>query len=161
MNYKIFVAAFVLAASTGCRRGEDAASVKQAIEAQDKIFEQSFNSMDVTGIMSVYWESPDLIAMYPDSNYRGYDDVKQSWWDMFNTVSVNKFKFVEHHIDVHDDFAYEWGTFNFTFQPKGGPVAGGPGRYLQIWKKINKKWVIVADHASSTIRSITRGDLTK
>jgi ketosteroid isomerase-like protein len=145
----------------GCRRHENPASVKKAIEAQDKIFEQAFNSMNVSGVMSVYWESPDLVAMYPDGNYRGYDDVKQSWWDLFNKVEVKKFEVTESHIEIDNDVAYEWGMFNFTFQPKGGTVIGGPGRYLEVWKKINNKWVIVADHASLPVPPPTQVPETK
>ena len=145
----IIIFSFLSLLCVGCKRHEDPAVVEKAIESQDKTFERAFNSMNVSGVMSVYWESPDLVAMYPDNNYRGYDDVKQSWWDLFNKVEVKKFEFTESHIEVNGDIAYEWGMFNFMFQPKDGPVTGGPGRYLEIWKKVNKKWVIIVDHASS------------
>jgi ketosteroid isomerase-like protein len=153
MNWSKWFVVFVIVSIVGCRRHDDPAEAKRAVEAQDKVFEDAFNKMNVTGIMSVYWESPDLIAMYPDGTFRGYDDVKQSWWDFFNNVEVRKFRITESHIEVSGDFAYDWGLFIFEFQPKSGPLMSGTGRFLETWKHIGKHWVIVADHASSPMRS--------
>ncbi len=142
----IFV--ILLLCNLNCRKSGDVEKTTQALQEQDKVFEDSFNRMNVSGVMSVYWESPDLIAMYPSGNYRGYDDVKQSWWDLFNHVDVKKFQITESHIDVEGDLAYEWGIFNLAFQPRSGPFTEGPGRYLQVWKNVGKKWLIIANHAS-------------
>ncbi len=132
----------------GCRSGGSVEEATRAIQAQDKVFEDSFNRMNVTGVMSVYWQSPDLIAMYPAGNFRGYDDVKQYWWDSFNAMEVKSFHFTESHISVAEGLAYEWGMFSFDFRPRTGPAMAGIGRYLEVWKRIDKTWLIVADHAS-------------
>jgi len=151
MHWSKWFFSFVLIWIIGCR-SNDPAEAKREIEAQDKVFEEAFNKKNVTVLLSVYWDSPELIAMYPDGNYRGYDDVKQSWWDFFNSVEVRKFQFTESHIEVSGDFAYDWGLFNFEFQPRSGALMSGTGRYLEVWRHIGKKWVIVADHASSPMR---------
>jgi len=138
----------ILIASCGKRETPD--TIKQAIKEQDSLFVDAFNSETISDIMKTYWNGPELVAMYPDSNYRGADNVKQFWWDLFAKNDVKKFEITESHIEVPDngELAYEWGMFNFNFQPKGGPEVHSSGRYTAIWKKQNNKWVIIVDHAS-------------
>jgi len=139
--------ALVVLLACACRSSNDQ-SAREAIAAQDKVFEQGVNGMNVNMVMSVYWGSPDLVAYYPGGNLQGYDNVKQWWWDFFNKGDIRKFEVTASHCEVAGDMAYEWGTFTMIFQPKNGAGAGGPGRYLEVWKYIGKSWVIVADHAS-------------
>ena len=134
----------------GCTKHETPDTIKQAIKEQDSLFVDAFNRETISDIMKVYWNGPELVAMYPDGNYLGTDNVKQAWWDLFAKNDVKKFEITESHTEVADneESAYEWGMFNFNFQPKGGPEIHSPGRYTAIWKKQNNKWVIIVDHAS-------------
>jgi ketosteroid isomerase-like protein len=137
--------AFIVA---GCGRPKDPAAVKAALEEMDKNFVKAFNEEDVEGIMASYWNSPNLVIMYPEADYMGYDAVKESWRKLFDAVDVKKFEVVKHNIEVGDHMAYDWGMWNYTFQPKGGPEMTISGRYLQVWAEKDGKWVAVADHAS-------------
>lgn len=148
MKYLISCLLFVSLVLIGCERHEDPAKVKQALEAMGKKFVEAFNNKDVDSIMASYWKSPDLVIMYPDGDYRGYDAVKASWEKTFREVDVKKFEVKEHNIEVGHHMAYEWGMWDYTFQPKGGPEMSVTGRYLQVWAEKDGKWVVVADHAS-------------
>jgi ketosteroid isomerase-like protein len=138
------VAVFV----AGCERHEDPEKVRSAIEAMDKEFVAAFNNEDLDGIMKHYWNSPQLVTMYPDGDYVGYDALKANWQKTFDEVEVKKFEVPQHNIEVGHHMAYDWGTWNYTFQPVGGPEMNISGRYLQVWAEKDGKWVIVADHAS-------------
>jgi len=146
--WMIFCCMYLLIA--GCGKRETPETIKQAIKEQDSLFADAFNRETISDIMKTYWNGPELVAMYPDSNYRGADNVKQFWWDLFAKNDVKKFEITETHVEVPDngELAYEWGMFNFNFQPKGGAEVHSSGRYTAVWKKQNNKWVIIVDHAS-------------
>ena len=138
----------VMVGIIGCERHEDPAKIKSAIEAMDKEFVTAFNKMDVDGLMANYWNSPNLAVMFPDTNYMGYDALKESWTKLFEAVDVKKFEVTQHTVEVGHHMAYDYGMWDYTFQPKGGPEMSMSGRYLQVWAEKDGKWVVVADHAS-------------
>jgi ketosteroid isomerase-like protein len=132
-----------------CEQKQDPAAVRSAIEKMDAQFAEAFNKKDVDGVMASYWNSPNLIVMYPESTYHGFDAVKAYSQMTFQNVDVKKFAFTETHIEVGEHTAYDWGFWTYVFQPKGGPeVSINNGRYLQVWAHKDGKWVVVADQAS-------------
>jgi len=151
MIRSVIATLFSVMVFAGCQPMENPAVVKNAIEEQNKIFVDAFNKEDVAGVMSVYWNSPELVAYYPDGNYKGYESVKRSWESFFQSIEMKKFEVTEDHVVVGRDFAYEYGTFELVFQVPGGPVVEAPGRYLEIWEKKEGKWVLIVDHASSPL----------
>lgn len=140
------VLAFMVAS---CEQKEDTTAAKSAIERMDAQFAEAFNKEDVDGVTGSYWNSPDLIVMYPESTYHGFDAVKAYWQMTFQNVDVKKFAFTETHVEVGEHMAYDWGFWTYVFQPKGGPeITINNGRYLQVWAHKDGQWVVVADHAS-------------
>jgi ketosteroid isomerase-like protein len=152
MKQTILVLFFLLFIVVGCEQKEDPGAVKSVIEKTDAQFAEAFNKKDVEGVMAPYWNSPELIAFYPDTTIRGYDALRDSWQKTFDMVDVKKFEITESHIEVGQHMAYEWGFWTYVFQPKGGPeIAINNGRYLQVWAHKDGKWVIVADHGSAPV----------
>lgn len=133
----------------GCKKHEDPAKVKASIEEMNRKFVQAFNNKNLDGIMASYWNSPELISLYPDGEYRGYDATKASWKKTFDSAGVKSFDVTESHIEVMGNTASDWGMWTYTFQPAGGPEMTMRGRYSQMWAEKNGKWVVVADHAST------------
>lgn len=149
MNRLVFAIACVLMIGfIGCERHENPAKVKSAIEAMDKEFVVAFNKMDVDGMVAHYWNSPNLVIMFPDTNFTGHDALKAYCKKTFEMVDVKKFEVPQRSIEVGHHMAYDYGMWNYTFQPKGGPEISLSGRYLQVWTEKDGKWVVVADHAS-------------
>jgi ketosteroid isomerase-like protein len=132
----------------GCAKVEDSAAIKRSLEEKVGQFADAFNKQDIQGLMTDYWNSSDLAVYYPDGNYIGYDALKQSWQTFFQNVSVKKFAITELHTEVENNTAYQWGTYDLSMQPKAGEGISAPGRFTQVWRKLNGKWVIVIDHAS-------------
>lgn len=138
--------AAVLLTAPSCR--QSASSVRQAVDQEERLYVQAMNEEHVDGLMAIYWNSPDLIVMSPSGTYRGADTVKQMWWNFFNVADIRKYAVTERHPIVAGDIAYEWGMYDFSYQVRGGPVVDAPGRYLLIWEKKDKHWVITAEHSS-------------
>ena len=132
----------------GCEKHEDPAKIKKAIEEQDAKFVEAFNKKDLDAIMSQYWNSPELVVMYPDSTFKGYDALKENWRQTFAMVDVKSFAITEQHIGVTPHMATDWGFWTYSFQPKGGPEMTMNGRYSQTWEEKNGKWVTTVGHAS-------------
>jgi ketosteroid isomerase-like protein len=149
MKTVIGIAVLFMAFVVGCERHEDPAKVREAIETMDKQFVEAFNRQDVDGIMTSYWNSPNLVVWYPDEDLQGYDAVRASWERTFREVDVKHFSVDQRNIEVGHHMAYDWGNWTYTFQPKGAPEEMTiKGRYLQVWAEKDGKWLVVADHAS-------------
>jgi ketosteroid isomerase-like protein len=125
--------------------------VKKTLENSDQGFTKAVNSKDVEGIMKYYWNSPDLIAFYPDSEYKGYDAVKKSWEDFFKNAAEVHLTITDSHVKiVNNSTAYDWGHFEFSVRSLNPPdTMKAKGRFLEIWEKKEGKWVLTVDHASS------------
>jgi ketosteroid isomerase-like protein len=140
----------VLAFLPGCQPKMDTAAVRSKIEEQDKKFLEAVNNKNLDGVMSVYWNSPDLVGIYPDGMFRGYVGVKRSWENTFSSTEGLKFEFTERRLVVNPSSVYEWGTFNFSITPKGAAEIAMTGRFLTVWEEKDGMWVITADHSSPT-----------
>ena len=148
MNRALLLLMILALMIPGCEPRQDPAKIRKSIEEQEAKFVEAFNKKDVDGFVACYWNSPELLVMYPDTTLRGYDAFKASTQKNFETVDVKKFEITEQHIEVISHAAIEWGFWKYTFQPKGGPELALAGRYLGLWQEKNGKWVITADHVS-------------
>ena len=137
----------------GCRPGSNPDTIRKDIGDQGKLLVDGFNRQNIAEVMSVYWNGPELVAIYPDTTYHGADDVKQLCWDLFAKVEVRNFGTTDSHIEPAEsgDLAYEWGKFDFSYRTRTGTTLDQPGTYLRIWKKQNKKWVIIVTQSSAPL----------
>ncbi len=79
----------------------------------------------------------------------GPESARQSWGSFFEAFDVDKAELSETHLEVHGDTAIAWGLFLIVATPAGGsePVEFR-GRYMDIARRIDGRWLYVADHAS-------------
>lgn len=132
----------------GCEKHEDPAKLKAAIGEMDGKFVQAFMNEDLDAMMALFWNSPDVVAFYPDGDFKGYDAVKESWKRSFDSSDTKNFAMTESHIEVMPHAVSDWGMWTYTFQPKNGPEMTMNGRYSQLWVEKNGKWVMTVQHAS-------------
>lgn len=150
LKYFIISSLLLLNVISALGKSNEEDKIKNEIHKQNKIFTKAFIKEDVNEIMSVYWNSPELICYFPDADFIGYDNVKQSWKMMFDNLAIKNFEHTQSTIKVEGNIAYEFGHFKFIFQPKEGNEISSTGRYIAIWEEKNGKWVMTVDHASST-----------
>ena len=48
-------------------------------------------------------------------------------------------------VDSHGTMAYDHGTFTATVTPPGGKPSRDTGAYLNVWKKIDGQWKMLAE----------------
>ncbi|HUL45129.1 MAG TPA: nuclear transport factor 2 family protein [Bacteroidota bacterium] len=154
-SHAVVLCVFILLG--GCRSGSDPETIRKDIGDQGKFLVDGFNRQNIAELMSVYWNGPELVAMFPDTTYAGSDDVKQLWWDLFAKGEVKHFGITESHVEPAEsgDLAYEWGKFDFSYLPRNGSLVEMSGRFLRVWKKQNKRWVIAVTESSGLLMPAT------
>jgi ketosteroid isomerase-like protein len=144
----ILVVTLAALVASGCERHEDPGKVKSVIEDNARKLAEALDKEDVDGIMDLYWDSPNFIAMYPETTYIGAGATRAYWEKTFERIDVKKFDEKRRTIEVGHHMAYQWGVWSFTFQPEGSPEITLDGRSLLVWEEKEDKWVVVAVHAS-------------
>jgi len=120
-----------------------------ALKQVDSVWEASFVKGDIDGIMSTYWNSPELVSYPPNTmEVNGYEAVRMSYEKMYGMMAVKSAQSVNASYKVSGDVAFGWGTWKMTFQPTGGQDMGTEGRYTNMYVKKDGKWYYAVDHAS-------------
>src|SRR6185436_11037816 len=120
---------------------------EQGAKIVDDAWVKAVTAGDVDAVVALY--APDAVLYAPDSmEARGTAAIRALYTAMFaaNTVSNPTFTTT---YQTSGDLSTGWGTVTLTFTPKAG---GAPQtmtvRVTEVVKKVNGKWVYVADHAS-------------
>jgi uncharacterized protein (TIGR02246 family) len=75
--------------------------------------------------------------------------VVESWNGFFAAYKVTEASLSDDHLEVHGDTAIAWGLFTILAEPTaGGDIVEMKGRYMDVARDIDGKWLYVADHAS-------------
>ena len=108
--------------------------------------QKAWNSGDLDGFMNGYWQSDSLKFIGKNGITYGYEatleNYKKSYPDI-ETMGKLKFDILSiQQLDKNHIFVIgKWYLKRDTKEDLGG-------HFTLIWKKINKKWVIIADHSS-------------
>jgi len=121
---------------------------KDVVEVQQILMRQAadWNKGDIEAFMVGYWNSPDLqfigsrgvTKSYENTlrNYlKSYPDRKTMGQLSFDVISIDKLSRKSIML-----------TGQYTLARK--KMEDASGYFLLVWKKIKKKWVIVADHSN-------------
>lgn len=120
----------------------DLVAIKQIMERQTA----DWNRGDLDGFMVGYWESEELQFVGSKGVTKGYratlDRYKRNYPD---AASRGTLRFTYLHMEkIGKKAAFVVGKFHLARPNKGD----AEGHFTLLWKKINGKWVIVADHSS-------------
>jgi uncharacterized protein (TIGR02246 family) len=102
---------------------------------------------DVNALVALY--APDAVLYPPDAEEaRGTAAIRQAYEDMFGAMKVTDAK-IDSQYQTSGDLSVGYGTATLTMVPKAG---GAPQtmtvRVVAAVRKINGKWLYIADHAS-------------
>ena len=79
----------------------------------------------------------------------GPEAVKADWDTFFARNVVKSIRLSKNHLETHGDVAFAWGQFHMRVVPIGSLEAVKlNGRYMDVARNIDGKWLYVADHAS-------------
>jgi hypothetical protein len=119
----------------------DSLAIVELMRAQ----ESAWNFGNVEGFMKPYWKSDSLQFIGKKGLTLGWqktlDNYKQSYPDK---AAMGRLDFTNLHIEILDEeAAFVVGRWQLS------RIADTlSGHYTLLWKKMNNKWVIAADHSS-------------
>jgi hypothetical protein len=107
---------------------------------------ERWNVGDIDGFMKGYWENDSLMYIGKNGVTYGYkatlDRYKKTYSDKAKMGTL-KFDIIKVSF-IGKDGCWVLGKWHL-YRPEAGDIGG---YYTLLWKKINGKWVIVADHSS-------------
>jgi uncharacterized protein (TIGR02246 family) len=139
MNYRITIAALVIALAglTACSGGN--ADPTPAIEATNKVFVENFLKGDEKALAGLYTEDAKVVA--PGAPVAtGRSEIARFWRGSMDT-GIKDLTLRTLHASADGDLAYEDGAVTIL-RADGTPVGA---RYLVVWKRIDGQWYLHRD----------------
>jgi ketosteroid isomerase-like protein len=136
-----FLPVFLFISLTGLSQSKNEKTIRALLDKQT----QAWNNGDVEGFMNGYWENDSLMFIGKSgvtygwtntlNNYKkGYPDTAAMGKLTFNILQVKKLSGKYYHV-----------VGKWFLKRSIGDVGG---HYTLLFRKINGRWVIVADHSS-------------
>jgi len=122
-------------------KSKDKDAILSIMQAQ----EDAWNSGDLKGFMKGYWESDDLKFIGKNGITYGWDGTLKRYQKSYpSRDAMGTLSFDILHVDAIGKkemmVVGKWHLQRKEDAPQG--------HFSLIWKKINKEWVIIADHSS-------------
>jgi len=117
-------------------------------KALQDAFLTALRANDVDGLAACYTKDA---TNFPVDSLAGVgpESVRTSWGAFFRAYQVSAAELSAEHMEVLGDTAVAWGLFTILAEPVGG---GEPvemqGRYMDVSRNIDGRWLYIADHAS-------------
>ncbi len=121
---------------------KDISEIMQTFQNQQK----SWNNGDLDGFMNGYWKSDSLKFIGKNGITYGYQATLENYKKSYPDVAtMGKLKFDILSVrQLNKKYIFIIGKWHLKRETKEDLE----GHFTLIWKKINKKWVIIADHSS-------------
>lgn len=139
--YFLFALLFCTTSVFGQKISKTEQIIRQTMAAQ----EVAWNRADLVGFMHGYWQSDSLKFIGSRGLTYGWDKTLANYQASYpNAEAMGTLVFTIIKVDVLSKRdAYVIGKW--ALQRKKGDLSG---HFTLLWKKIDKRWVIVADHSS-------------
>jgi uncharacterized protein (TIGR02246 family) len=117
-------------------------------QALQDAFMAAMRAGDADALAACY--SADAVTFPPDRMIGfGPDAARESWGAFFQQHRVLSAELSEQHMTESGDLAAAWGLYTITAQPvDGGDPLVMQGRYLDVARNFDGRWLYIADHAS-------------
>jgi len=127
-----------------------ALAAHDGIDALDKAWEKAMHAGDAAAAAALY--APDALMYPPDAaEVKGRAEIQKNYQGFFDGMKVLETKITRAKLETLGDVAVAWGRWMVKVAPKaGGEAQVMEGRYTEVARKINGKWLFVSDHASAT-----------
>lgn len=143
MQKLFFTLIFILAfGQTHAQTASDRRAILAILNRQTA----DWNAGRVEAFMNGYWQSDSLTFVGKVGVTKGYEGTLASYKKRYPdraTMGTLKFDILKLEFQA-SGVAYVIGRWHLT-RPQVGDVGG---HYTLLWRKINRRWVIVSDHSS-------------
>lgn len=145
MSYRAMLAAGVAVLGWSLAAACQAAS---GASETDACWTKAVKAGDVEAVTKCY--APDAIVWFSGSPMaKGTKAIHDFYQAFLSTTTVQDATISELGSQTKGNDSVAWGTYTFTSAPKtGGKPTTATGRYTEVAKKINGKWLYLVDHAS-------------
>jgi uncharacterized protein (TIGR02246 family) len=129
--------------------GAAADGTQAGASAVDARWLAAMKANDLAAILACY--SPDAVMWLPGApEARGAKAIREAYSGLLSANTVQDASLANSQYQTSRDLSAGWGDFVVTLQPKaGGPPTFLEGRFTAVAKRLDGRWVYVADHASS------------
>ncbi|MCS6803733.1 MAG: DUF4440 domain-containing protein [Acidobacteriota bacterium] len=126
------------------------AKLIQENQALDQQWLEAFNRSDLDGVMKHYWNSPNLVTIFPDGKVnKGWNETRQALQQFFDQIEWHRLEFTDGGHWVSGKDVYGWGIGTHTIKWKNGPETKVSLHSTDVRQKIGGKWVYVRDHVGA------------
>ena len=134
------------ASSTASGRSFDRNAARAEILGNDSAFVRGMMTKNVESVMCCY--DNDAVSLGSGKTTRGVADLRKSYNEAVK-ANVRDVTFQSDGVNFSDDgtMAWDYGTFAQTADVNGKPTKQS-GNFLNVWKKVDGKWKIVAEISS-------------
>jgi uncharacterized protein (TIGR02246 family) len=141
-NFTLLFGFILLAYISPAQTTSDKQAIRQVLESQTG----SWNKGDLQTFMQSYWKSDSLKFIGKNGVVYGWQNTLDRYLKTYpDEASRGTLRFEIISIDMlGKDAAFVIGKF-FLARPQKGDANG---HFSLLWRKINGKWLIVADHSS-------------
>ena len=123
----------------------DENAARAQILAADSAFQRALQTKHVDSLMIYY--DPDVVSMSAGAKpIKGTTDLRASY-DKAVKSNPRDLSFQSGGVNFSNDhsMAWDYGTFSHTMDgPNGKPVTGS-GSFVNVWKNVGGRWLIVAE----------------
>lgn len=113
-----------------------------------KAFMQAFRANDLEAIAALYAEDA---VYYPMDTLavRGAKEIRASFAKFLGAFTVKEARTWDVQHETRGDLSVAWGKWGATIVPKaGGEPIKFEGRFSDVSKSVNGRWIYIFDHAS-------------
>ncbi len=111
-------------------------------------FVKAFKAGDLDAVVALY--APDAVSFPPDAMAAsGQEGIRESWGGVLNNFDVQDVVITNAHHLTSGDLSTAWGLYKMILVPKeGGDQVVLEGRFTDVAKRVNGKWLYINDHSS-------------
>jgi uncharacterized protein (TIGR02246 family) len=122
----------------------DHSADERTILATDSGWIRNVMAKNVDSLMTYY--AADAVSYGFGAPAVGIDQIRTSYTNMVK-MTVTDPKLLSNTIKFSNDgsMAYDHGTYTMTMTPPGGKASTETGAYLNVWKKFDGQWKLVAE----------------
>ena len=142
LNVSIFSLSFYLSSQSNITES-DSLNIMKVMSMQEK----AWNQGDVDSFMEGYLKSDFLVFSGSNGPVYGWNETKEKYKKSYPSKEImGNLSFVVKNIkSISFDVALMIGEYQLKRSS-----GDSSGYFTLVWKKINKKWLIVSDHTSSS-----------
>ncbi len=126
--------------------GDDLATVRRVIDAQNHAWEEATKTGDAAAIARLFADSGVEVSLRAGKAWKGQAAIQQLFTEIYQNPHATAAVVQTDQLILDGNTAVEYGHYTFTYPPKDGQPQGDSGTYVVIWRKqTDGSWRLLMD----------------